>query len=256
TAVPPADAAETIPQQLEGVTISEHLGAHVNLDLAFTDHAGARRPLRDFVPDDKPTLLTLNYYECPMLCTLQLNALVTGMKGMPLVPGRDFSLVTISINPEDTATLAREKRETYLGSLGKSGADWNFLIGETENIDQVANAVGFEYRKVEETGQYAHPAAIFFLDGQGQVTRYLYGLEYPGRDLKFALMETSDGHLGSPIEKLILSCFHYDATAGAYGPWALGIMRLSGGLTAVAVAVILTALWRRERHGRPVENLT
>lgn len=249
-------AEEQTPEALRSVTIREKLGSPVDLSLAFTDHTGAPVTLGQYVADGKPVLLTLNYYECPMLCTLMLNSLVRGVGDLGWKPGDRFRMVTISIDPDETPALAAAKRASYLKSLGMGDdVDWSFLVGTKENIDAVANAIGFEYSFDEKTAQYAHPAALFFVSQSGRVARYLYGIEYSARDLKFAIVETSEGRVGSPIDKLILSCFHYDATVGAYGPWAMGVMRLGGGVGAALLALFLFVMWRRESRMRRMEGL-
>ena len=241
-----ARAAEAVPAPLAGVGIAEHLNRQIDLDLPFTDHRGHRVRLRDFLVGDKPLLLTLNYYRCPMLCNLQLNALARGLRELGWLSGQQFQLVTISINPREGWTLAQGKRTSYLRLLRRAGAEWHFLVGQGRSIDALARAVGFNYRWVPEQQQYAHPAAIFFLSPEGRVARYLYGLDYDARAIRFALIEAAAGRVGSPLDKLILSCFHYDPKTGRYTPFAVGIMRLAGVATILVVALVLLALWRRE----------
>ncbi|MBK8481451.1 MAG: SCO family protein [Proteobacteria bacterium] len=241
-----ARAAEPLPPQLADVTIAEHLDRQVDLDTAFVDHRGHRVRLRDFVKPGQPLLLTLNYYRCPMLCNLQLNALTRALRQLGWVPGQKFQLVTISINPREGWQLARGKRASYLRLLQRAGAEWHFLVGQQPSIDRVADAVGFRYRWLPEQQQYAHPAAIFFLSPQGRVARYLYGIDYAPRPIKLALIEAAAGRVGSTVDRLLLSCFHYDPTTGRYTPYAVGIMRLGGVATALLLGLTLLALWRRE----------
>jgi protein SCO1 len=239
-------SAEDLPKQLEGVTIAEHLGSSLNLDLEFTNHEGNTVPLKTYFQDDRPVLLTLNYYECPMLCTLQLNALIKGLKDLPWAPGKNFRMVTLSIDPDEKSPLANQKRTSHINALGKGDVDWNFLVGQEKNIKNIADSLGFSYSYDAEQDQFAHPAAIFFISSKGKVMRYLYGIDYPSQDLKFALLETSSGTMGSPIDKLILSCFHYDATLGRYGPFAFGMMRVGGVLTLIILGGWLLFLWRKD----------
>ncbi|MCB1153715.1 SCO family protein [bacterium] len=242
----PAKAEEPLPNQLEGVAIQEHLGEQLDLSIPFTDHNGQAVTLKNYVRGDLPVILTLNYYECPMLCTLVLNSLTKSLGGMDWAPGQNFRIVTISIDPNETPKLAAKKRASHLEELGLGDADWSFLVGTKENIDRVAETVGFGYKYDEDQDQYAHPAAIFFLSPEGKVSRYLYGLDYKPRDVKFALVESSEGRVGSPVDKLVLSCFHYDSSIGAYGPFAFGMMRVGGVVTVVVMAVMLGFFWRRE----------
>lgn len=245
-----AEAEEQRPPALKSVSIEEHLGNVLDLDLSFTDHQGREVVLRDFFKGGKPVLLTLNYYRCAMLCNLQLNALVESLGGMEWVPGDQFRILTLSIDPNEGPDLARGKRTSYLNSLGRGEVDWTFLVGGEENIKKVADTVGFSYVYDPKTNEFAHPAAAFFLSPTGTVSRYLYGIQYKSRDIKFALVEASEGRLGSPVDKLILSCFHYDSSRGAYGPFAFGIMRLGGVVTMVVLGGALVVMWRRERRNR------
>jgi cytochrome c oxidase subunit 2 len=187
-----------------------------------------------------------------MLCGLQLNGLLAGLKGFDWTPGKQFRIVTVSIDPREGASLGAGKRTTFLTEYGRGAADWSFLVGSQGEIARLAAAVGFGYRYDAATKQYAHPAVLYAVSPEGRISRYLYGIDYRPRDLKFSLIEASAGRTGSTIDKLILSCFHYDAEAHRYGPYALGIMRLGGGLTLLVLGLVLGLLWRRERRrGRP-----
>lgn len=247
-----ASAVERLPAQLEGVTVKERLGRSVDLGAAFRDHTGKAVHLRDYLGDGKPVLLTLNYYRCKTLCSLQLNAVMRGLKELGWKPGEAFRIVTVSINPREGPELARGKRARYIEALGMGAVEWHFLVGRKVDIDRVARSVGFTYRYLAEEDQYAHPTAIFVLSPQGRLSRYLYGISYPGRQLKLALIDASAGRVGSTVDRLILSCFHYDAATGRYGPFAFGIMRLAGAATAAMLALLMFVLWRRERSRRDV----
>lgn len=238
--------AGSIPDPLKASSVTENLGAKVDPDLTFTGQDGRPVRLGDYFANGKPTLLTLNYYGCKMLCSLVLNALTTGLEGVDWTPGEKFNLVTVSIDPREKPELAAGKRASHLGALGRSGASWDFLTGEDPAIKTLAATVGFNYAYDANEDQYSHPAAIFFLSPDGTVSRYLYGIQFSPRDIKFALMEAADGRLGSPVEKILLSCFHYDASAGNYSPVVMKIMRL-GGAVMVALAVALVLILRR-RH--------
>ncbi len=241
-----ARAAERLPRQLDGVTVDEHLGASLDMTTEFQNQEGRIVQLREFFGDGKPVLLTLNYYRCPTLCTLQLNALNEGLQGLGWKPGDQFRIVTISIDANEGPKLAAAKRESYLSMLGMGNVDWTFLVGKEESIKRVAQTVGFGFKYDAAQDQYAHPLVLTFLTGEGKIARYLYGAEYSPRDLKFALMETSQGRAGSVADKLILSCFHYDSTVGAYAPFAMGIMRIAGAITALLVMIVLVFLWRAD----------
>ena len=158
----PAQRQEPLPPELEGVGITEKLDARVPLDLEFLDEAGNTVPLRKYFDGSRPVMLTLNYYSCPMLCTLQLNGLIAGLQDLAWTPGREFEMVTVSINPLETPELARLKKQTYLEAYGRPGAaaGWHFLVGSEGNIKRLADAVGFGYRYNEQRKEYAHAAAV------------------------------------------------------------------------------------------------
>ena len=223
-----ARAAEPLPKQLEGVGVEEHLGRKLDLDIPFVDEHGKGTLLRDAFRDGRPVLLTLNYYRCKMLCNLQLNALTEALRGLSWTPGREFRVVTVTIDHREGPKLAAEKRKSHLTELGRGEVDWSFLIGTEANIRRLAHEVGFGFKYDKDLDQYAHPAVIQFLSPEGKLTRYIYGIDYQPRDLKFALIEASDGKVGTTVDRVILSCFHYDSSSGRYAPFALGIMRLGG----------------------------
>jgi protein SCO1/2 len=246
-----AQAVERLPSQLRDITVKEKLGKLADLDARFTDHDGKAVTLRDYLDGERPVLLTLNYYRCPTLCSIQLNALTRALRKLEWAPGENYRIVTVSIDHREKPKLARKKRASYLSDLRRGAdTDWSFLVGAEPMVKRIAGSVGFGFRYDPEQDQYAHPAVAIFLSPRGKISRYIYGLEFDQRDLKFALMEASEGKVGSTVDKLILSCFHYDATTGRYGPWAFGIMRLGGGATVLLLGAFLVVLWRRERHRR------
>lgn len=228
------------------VTVEENLSATLDGQLTFQDHNGQTVSLSDYFIDGKPVLLTLNYYSCETLCSVQLNAMLNALKDLDWVAGDDFRMVTISIDPDETVELAAAKRKTYLEELGKGDIDWNFLVGNQKNIDTVADTIGFRYVYEPKTQQYAHPAVITFLSPDKVVSRYLYGLSYDAQDVKFSLIESANGNVGSTVDKIILSCFIYDTTVGRYTPTAFGIMRLGGALSVFALGFFTLVLWRKE----------
>lgn len=244
-----------VPKKLQNVTIVEKLGTV----LPAREMLFSRTPEGQALSLDKhlnpglPTLLTLNYYQCTALCSLQLNGLVDGLKKLDYLPGRDFNLLTVSFDARNSASLAQMKEKNYLESLGRPGAAWTFLVGEQKSIDQITDAVGFQYRYDPETDQFAHTAAIFFLSPDFKVARYLYGLQYSPRDMKFALLDASQGRMGSTLEKLILRCFHFDELAGKYTPIAMNSMRVAGILFSLCLLILVVALFRKEKALRREE---
>lgn len=241
--------ASEMPEELAAVGLDEHLDAQVDLSLEFQSHNGETVSLESLLSGDIPTLLTLNYYTCETLCSLQLNAVLEGLQKLDWVPGEQFRVVTVSIDPNEDAELARTKRDSYLKALDKGNAEWHFLTGDADSIASLAETVGFRYSYDADSGQFAHPAVVSFLSPEGKVARYIYGVFYAPMDLKFALMESAAGRVGSPAEKLILSCFRYDETLGKYTPFAFGVMRLGGVVTMVALGFMGIVLWRRELYG-------
>jgi len=236
--------------ELEMVDVEEHLGEYIPLDLIFTDDNGKAVKLSDYFNHGKPVLLTLGYYECPMLCNLILNGLTKTVKEMNWKPGIDYLIVTVSINPLEDFNLAGAKKQTYITALDEPSAQegWNFLVGEESQSRKLADAVGFKYRYDEKIQQYAHPAALFLLSEDGKITRYLYGIEFKANDMKLALMEASEGKIGNTIDKLILYCYHYDPDSQGYVVFAGNVMRLGGALTLIILIIFLSMLFYREKQ--------
>ena len=247
-----AQLADQVPEQLEEVGVEEHLDAKLPLRLEFRDEVGEVVTLGDYFDGTKPVILTLNYYKCPMLCGLQLNGLLEGLKDLEWTPGQEFELVTVSINPLETPALAAEKKQNYINRYERpsAAAGWHFLTGKEPEIRQLASTLGFGYTLDRTTGEYAHAAAIFVSTPDGRVARYLYGIEYPERRLRLALMEASEGEIGSAMDQLIMYCFHYDPSSRRYSPVAMNIMRLGGGATAVVLVLTVGATWWREARRR------
>ena len=244
----PAQRQEPLPPELEGVGITEKLDARVPLDLEFLDEAGNTVPLREYFDGSRPVMLTLNYYSCPMLCTLQLNGLIAGLQDLAWTPGREFEMVTVSINPLETPELARLKKQTYLEAYGRPGAaaGWHFLVGGEDNIKRLAAAVGFGYRYNEQRKEYAHAAAVMLVTPDGRLARYLYGVEYPTRTLRLGLAEAGEGVVGSAADQFLLYCFHYDAKANSYVMAATTVMQAGGLLTLLLLGGWLLARWVRD----------
>lgn len=247
-----ADRAERLPPDLEGVEIEESLDAAIPLDLPFADERGGRVLLRDYFRPDRPVVITLNYYECPMLCTLVLNGLVEAMRELEFVPGRQFDVVTVSIDPRETPTLAAAKKRIYVEELGNPAAasGWHFLTGSPESIRGLADALGFRFRYLEDQDEFAHGAAIWVATPDGRVSRILYGVQYDPKTLRLSLVEAAGGKIGTPLDRVLLYCYHYDSSTGTYAPAAVKIMRLGGALTATILLAFLATWWMREFRAR------
>lgn len=240
----------TLPPELEGIGVTEKLGSKVNLDLEFTGENGYPVSLRSFFKPGKPVILDLVYYRCPMLCNLVLNAQTSVMRDLAWTAGREYEVVTISIDPAEGFNLAQAKKKWHVGTYGRpeAASGWHFLTDYQGNVKRLADQVGFSYRWDEKTEQFAHSAAIMMLTPDGRMSRYLYGLKYQARDMRLGLTEASEGRLGSMGDKLLLYCFHYDANAKSYVPFARNLMKIGGAVTVVLLGWLLSVLWSRERR--------
>jgi protein SCO1/2 len=247
-----AQVADRVVPALEEVGVEEHFDAKLPLDLEFVNEDGDTVRLGDYFDRSRPVILTLNYYRCPMLCGLMLNGVVDGLEQMDWTPGVEFEMVTVSIDPLETPALAKAKKQNYLKRYQRPAAarGWHFLTGKQSNITRLAETVGFGYTYDAESDQYAHAAVIFVSTPDGRVARYLYGIEYPPKDLRLALLEASDGKIGSALDQLILYCYHYDPQSRRYAPVAMNIMRVGGSATALVLGVSLGTLWVRELRRR------
>ena len=237
------------------VGVTENLGDRVARDLTFTDQNGKRVRLGDYLADGKPVLIAPVYYKCPMLCSLTLNGIVGALRQLDWKLGKEYRVVTFSIDPAEKPELAREKQRGYLAALGlrpeEHGQDWPFLTGDKENIAALTSALGFKFRWDAVNKTWDHTAAIMTLSPDGKITRYLYGVQYPSRDVRMALFEAADGKVGTTFERVLLRCYAYDTATKSYQVFAVTFMRI-GALSVLGMLVILlTLLWRRDlRRGR------
>lgn len=241
------ERTDPVPRGLERAGVEEHLDASLPLQLAFRDDRGQEVTLGRYFKPGRPVILTLNYYRCPMLCTLELNGLVAGLRELGWTPGDEFEVVTVSIDPKESTALARAKKLSYLEDYGNPAADagWHFLTGGAEAIEKLAAAVGFSYQYDAETDQFAHPAVVFLASPEGRVTRYLYGVEFPPSTLKMGLLEASRGKIGTAIDRFVLFCYHFDADRGRYSIAAMKLMRLGGVATLLGLGIAVSRLRRR-----------
>ncbi len=248
-----AQRQEPAPQVLNEVGIDEHLGAQIPLDLRFRDENGAEVTLASLFPGDRPAVLSLNYSDCPMLCTLVLNGLIDGLEQLSWTPGQQFDVISVSIDPLETPQRARLTKQRYLRDYGRpeTASGWHFLTGNQESIKRLADAVGFRYKYVEKDKQYAHAAVVMICTPQGRMSRYLYGVQFPEQTLRLSLVEAGEGKVGSTMDKVLLYCFHYDAEAGRYGPVARNLMKLGAGMTCMMVLLALIPYWLHKRSHAP-----
>jgi len=242
--------AQSAAQVIQQVKFEQRIGNTLPLELAFRDEAGETVQLARYF-GKKPVVLALVYYECPMLCTFILNGLVKSLKPLTFEPGREFEIVVVSFNPLETPQLAAQKKQAYLEEYKRvhTWAGWHFLTGDEENIRKLTDAAGFHYIYDEEEKEYAHASGIIVAKPDGKLFRYFYGIEYAPRDLKLALMEASTEKIGTPVDQVLLFCFHYDPQTGKYSVLITRIIRVAGTATVVAVGLLLFVMFRRERRG-------
>lgn len=246
----PASAQTVVPPGAQEVGVEERLGQTIPTHLEFTDSTGKRVRLSDFLEDDKPLLLVLAYYRCPMLCSLILDGVVESLQKLDWKPGDEFRVVTLSFDTTDGVHDASRKQESVLDKLGRPGEKdaWPFLIGEEAEVRALTQSLGFFYQYDEETGELAHASVIFAISPEGKITRYLYGVKYPPQDIKLAMMEASEGKIGSFLDKFLMLCYRYDPATRKYGLYILGFMRVGALLIFLVVGAWLYRLWRRERE--------
>ncbi|UQA57808.1 SCO family protein [Polyangium aurulentum] len=244
-----ARAAEpTIPKELQGIDIDERPGAVLPADVRLRDMAGKDVTLGSYFDGERPVVVLMAYYECPMLCSLVLNGMLKGMKGLEWTAGKEYRVVVVSFDPRDTPEAARQKREAYVGAYGRSVDErgFDFLVGDEAEVRRLADAIGFKYRWDTETKQYAHAAGAFAITPQGKLSRTLYGIEFQNKDLRLALLEASEGKLGAAWGRVLLFCFHYDSSEGEYVLAGRRLMKAFGGLFALVLAGFLVRMWRAE----------
>ena len=245
--------AAGLPKALNDVKIEQKLDQQLPLDLVFRDESGQQVKLGQYF-GKKPVVLAFVYYDCPMLCTQVLNGMVTSFRVLPFQIGNEFDVVTVSFDPRETNTLAAAKKKVYVDYLPekmRAGANngWHFLTGDQANITQLTDAAGFHYRWDEETKQFAHASAIMVTTPHGKLSRYFYGIDYAPRDLRLGLIESSANKIGSPMDQLLLYCFHYDPASGRYGAAIMRVMRVAGVLTVLGILAMMLFLKTRQTGG-------
>jgi protein SCO1/2 len=235
---------------LQDIDVIEHLGDRVPGDLSFTDGAGAPVRLDSLLHQDKPVLVTLGYHRCPMLCGLVLDGLVKAARASGLKLGKDFLAVDVSIDPAEDAKLLAQTQKRVLALAGSGNAnEWPFWSSVSDGgaaARKLADAVGFRYKFDPTSKQFAHDAVAFVLTPDGVVARYLYGVDYPPRDFRMAVVEASGGRVGTTLDKVLMSCYQYDPAKRRYAPFVMAFMRIGASLCFLALVGLLTILWRKE----------
>ena len=238
-----------LPAPLRDVRIEQKLNQQLPLGLTFRDESGRDVKLGDYF-GRKPVVLAFVYYDCPMLCTQVLNGMVTSFRVLPFQIGKEFEVVTISFDPRETPALAQAKKQKYVDYLPEkmragAASGWHFLTGDQANIEKITEAAGFHYRYDETTKQFAHASGVMVTTPGGKLARYYYGIEYPARDLRLGLIESSANKIGSPVDQLLLYCYHYDPATGKYGAVVMNMVRIGGVLTMLGIAAMLLLLKAR-----------
>ena len=247
----PADSVIT------SIGIDQKLGMQIEKDIPFRDERGQAVRLGDFF-GNKPVILTPVYYECPMLCSMQLNGLVRALRVMPFAAGKEFEIITFSIDPAETPELAASKKQHYVRDYGKPSAEagWHFLAGDEESIRRLTDAIGFRYMYDAPIDQWAHASAIVVLTPDGRVSQYFYGIEHDPGDLKYSLIEASGGKIGSFIDHALLFCYRYNPSTGKYSLAIMQVVRLGGVATVLGLLAFIVLGGRLNKHGKRVSTLS
>jgi protein SCO1/2 len=248
---PSQSSSNGIPETLKKVGIEQKLNSQLPLEAKFKDDNGKEVKLGDYFNKQKPVILALVYYECPMLCNEVLNGLTGSLKGISFDAGKDFDVVAISFDPRENEKpgLTKNKKESYVERYNRpaSADGWHFLTGTQGEIDKVTKAVGFNYTFDEKTNQFAHAGGIMIVTPEGRLSRYFYGIDYSPKDVKFGIMESSENKIGNPVEQLYLYCYHYDPSTGKYGLVIINVLRILAVITIFGVGTMLFVFWRRNK---------
>ena len=251
----PRARSDVAPGLFQKVKFDQNLDAQLPLDVPLCDERGRTVKLGDYF-GRRPVIVNLVYYECPMLCNEVLNSLLRSLNALAFDVGKEFEVVTVSIDPGEPPALAARKKAAYLKRYGRAGADqgWHFLTGDEPSIRRLAGAVGFHYVYDPQSDQYAHPAGIVIATPQGRIARYYLGISYPARDLRLGLIEAAAGKIGSPMDQILLMCFHYDPRTGTYNVAIMNVIQLLGCLTVASLGTFMFVMFRRDlRKPRPVD---
>lgn len=241
-------AAEAQGAALKGVRLDQKLGGHVPLDARFRDEAGKDVRLGDYF-GEKPVALVLIQFRCTMLCTEEMNVLMASLKELKFTPGKEFNLVIVSIDPREDAGLSLGKKISYLAEYGRPEAEsgWHWLTGTKEQIDRVADSLGYHYVYDAKTDQYAHPDGVILLTPQGKIARYFFRLEYPARDLRLGLVEASRNKIGTPLDAIALLCYHYNPITGKYALAVMNLVRMASAAMVLGLCAGVMLMKLRDR---------
>ena len=244
--MPSAPPENSRPKVLNDVGIDQRLGEQLPLDVNLRDEAGRDVRIGDYFKD-RPVILALVYYDCPMLCHEVLTGLTRSFEQLNFSVGKEFEVVTVSFDPRETTQMAVREKEKYISWYKREGAaeGWHFLTGDQQSIDRLTRAVGFKYAYDEQTKQFAHASGVMLLTPQGKLARYFYGVEYQPKDMRLGLVEASENRIGSAVDQILLYCYHYDPTTGKYGPVVMNMLRAAGVFTLLAIGLLFVFMRRR-----------
>ena len=242
---------QLLPAGITETTVVERLDQSLPLDAVFRNDRGEMVRLGSLFTGDRPMIISLNYSNCPKLCLLQLNGLVDSLRGVELVAGKDYGLISVSLHPGESPEQAAATKQRYLDSYGKTAepSGWHFLVGTKTNIDQVAQSLGIEYVYVPERKEYSHPAVFCLCTPDGRISRYHYGIEFPPHTLRLSLVEAGEGKIGTAFDRFLMLCFHYDNLTGRYTPVAKDLMKMGGLLMIISLGSLYWyCQWRMRRQ--------
>jgi protein SCO1/2 len=243
-----------LPKEFKDVGVDEHLGLPLDLNLEFTDDEGVTGPLGRFFAPGKPVLMAMVYYSCPSLCNFHLNGLTDTMKRLQWSAGDKFQLVAVSMDVSEKAELAAKKKINYLKAYGRAGAErgWHFLVGNKDNVNRLAEQLGFKFKWIEEKSQFSHPSVAYVITPEGRISRYLHGIQPDPTTLRMSLLEASNGSIGTVIDQVLMFCFQFDPKKNKYSLYAWNLMRIGAILMVLLLAVLMLPVWWREH----VQNRT
>jgi len=249
-------ASQVSPADLSNIGIEQRLDQQVPLDLQFKDETGKTVRLGDYFKSGRPVLLNLVYYTCPMLCGEELAGEASALGVLRFTPGSEYEVVSVSFNPDETPKDAAEKKQVYVARMNEhrehktNGEGWHFLTGQQPEIKQLADAMGFHYRRDASTGQFIHAAGIMIVTPSGKIAQYYYGVEFSPKDIRLGLIEASRDKIGTLVDQVTLYCYHYDPKTGRYGAVVTNIMRLAGAATMLLLGGFLIVMFKRESHSK------
>jgi protein SCO1 len=246
--------SQVLPSDLSNIGIDQRLNQPVPLDLEFKDEHGNTVKLGDFFRSGRPVILNLVYYTCPMLCGEELVGEASALSMLKFTPGKDYEIVSVSFNPDETPKDALAAQQTYIARINEhldhkiDGAGWHFLTGQQAQIKQLADAVGFHYRRDPHSGQFIHSTAIMIVTPAGKIAQYYYGVEFSPKDVRLGLIEASHDKIGTVVDQVVLYCYHYDPKTGRYGAVITNMIRLAGAATMLILGGFLIVMFRRDSH--------